>query len=125
MADADALVIESPLYFKIPARLTAFMERLVCLAFFHEVRGFVDAHPLDGKPCGLVAVAADDDPRSVLETLFNFALSLRLNPITMKHYLYFGVGGRGKVQEDTDLKPIENALLMGKLLVGAVSGKAT
>ncbi len=34
MKSSNAIVIGSPLYFKIPSRLTAFMERLACLCIF-------------------------------------------------------------------------------------------
>ncbi|MEO0069632.1 MAG: flavodoxin family protein [candidate division WOR-3 bacterium] len=118
---SDALVIGSPLYFNIPSRLTAFMERLVCLAYFYEMRGFKEPHPLNNKPCALIAVCGGDDPRPVLEHLFNFALCLRMNPITMKSYPYFGVGGKGRVKEDKDLNPIENAKVLAELLVKAMA----
>ncbi len=85
------------------------------------MRGFKDPHPLNDKPCGLVAVCGGDDPRLVLEHLFNFALALRMAPLTLKSYPYFGVGGKGNVKEDKDLNPIENAKTLGKLLVKAIA----
>ncbi len=88
--------------------------------YFYELRGFKEPHPLDYKPCGLVAVAGGDDQRPVLEHLFHFALSLKMKPIIMKSYPYFGVGGKGKVKEDKDLNPIENAKNFGEILAKTI-----
>jgi multimeric flavodoxin WrbA len=118
-----AIVIGSSLYYKIPSRLTALMERLACLSYFYERAGFTELHPLNDKPCGLVAVSGGDDPRPVLEHLVNFALSLKMRPVFMKSYPYFGVGGKGKIEEDTGLNPIENAKTLGELLIKAVKEK--
>jgi multimeric flavodoxin WrbA len=120
MKKSQAIVLVSPLYFKIPSRLTAFMERLACLSYFYGIREFKDPHPLNDKPCGLVAVTGGDSPYPVLAHLHNFVLALRMKPITMKSYPYLGVGGKGKVEEDKDLNPIENAKILGELLVKAI-----
>ncbi|MEO0102789.1 MAG: flavodoxin family protein [candidate division WOR-3 bacterium] len=122
MKESSAIVLGSPLYFKIPSRLTALTERLGCLAYFYDMRGFKKPHPLNEKPCGLIGVSAYDDPWTVLEHLFTFALCLKMKPIIMKSYPYFGVGGRGKIEEDKDLNPIENAKILGKQLVRAIRG---
>lgn len=123
MKSSQAIVISSSLYYKIPSRLTALMERLACLSYFYEKAGFKKPHPLDDKPCGLIAVSGGDDPRPVLEHLLNFALSLKMKPVLMKSYPYFGVGGKGDVEEDADLNPIENAKALGKLLAEAIERK--
>lgn len=120
MKTSQAIVIGSPLYYKIPSRLTALMERLACLSYFYEINGFKEPHPLNEKPCGLVAVSGGDDPHSVLEYLLSFALSLKMKPVFMKSYPYYGVAGKGKIDEDEDLKPIENAKILGQLLARAV-----
>jgi multimeric flavodoxin WrbA len=44
MKNSDAIVIGSPLYFNIPSRLTALIERLVSLAYFYRMRGFKAPH---------------------------------------------------------------------------------
>jgi hypothetical protein len=56
----------------------------------------------------------------VLQQLADFALSLRMNVVILKHFPYRGVGGKARVEEDEDLKPIENAKILGQKLVGAV-----
>ncbi len=120
MKKADGIVIGSPLYFKIPSRLTAFMERLVCLSYFYKRRGFKEPYPLNDKPCGLIAVSGSDNPYPVLETLLDFVLRLRMKPIIMKNYPYIGVAGIGDVRKDEKLKPLENARIMGNLLVNEI-----
>lgn len=125
MKHSQGIVIGSPLYFRIPSRLTAFMERLVSLAHFHfyAMRALKEQEPLkplNNKPCGFVAVCGDDNPRPVLEHLFHFALYLKMKPITMKSGPYFGVGGSGKLEEGKDWNSIENAKTLGELLVKAM-----
>ena len=40
-----------------------------------------------------------------------------MNVITLKNYPYIGVGGTGKVEEDEDLKPLENAKVLGQKII--------
>lgn len=123
MKSADGIVIGSPLYFGVPSRLTALLERLVCLSYFYEMRGFSKPHPLTDKPCGLIAVTGGDSPMPVLERLLNFVLAMRMRPIMLKAYPYLGVDGIGNVKEDEDLKPIENAKILGQLLLKHIEEK--
>lgn len=122
MKSSQAVVIGSPLYFEIPSRLTAMMERLACLAYFYERKGFKKPHPLNDKPCGLVAVSGGDDPRPVLKYLLGFALSVKMKPVIMKSYPYYGVAGKGRIEEDDDLNPFDNAKILGELLARAMEG---
>lgn len=123
MKSADAVVVGSPLYFRIPSRLTALIERLACLSYFYKMRGPNEPHPLTDKPCGFIAVSGGDSPMPVLERLLNFVLALRMRSIMLKAYPYLGVGGTGNVKEDEDLKPIENAKILGQLLVNHIEEK--
>ena len=125
MVEADALVFGCPRYFLIPSKMVAFMERLVCLSFFTEMNHPKARHPLEDKPCGLIAVSGGADVMPVLKRLMNFALSLRMKVVTLKAYPYFGVGGKGDVTKDEDLKPIENAKILGRKLVEAVKARST
>ncbi len=115
MEDADGLVIGSPLYFFVPSRLTALCERLTCLAYFHEVRGHRGPHLLDDRPCAFVATTAGNDPIDVFLYLHRFAVSMRMSPVLIKQYPYFGAVGRGDLAKD-----IEQARELGKLLSEAV-----
>jgi len=120
MVRADAIVLGSPKYCPIPSKLMALMERLICLAFFTEMRHPTAKHVLADKPCGLIAVTGGDNVIPVLQHLEDFALSLRMNVVMLKSFPYRGVGGKARVEEDEDLKPIENAKVLGKKLVEAI-----
>lgn len=115
MAAADAVVIGSPLYFKIPSALTAFMERLSLLAFYNDVRGHRAPSPLLGKPCGLVGVAAEGDPQQVLEHLFRFALTMRMEPLYLKAFPFYGVAARTG-DEGPLAAALETAAILGRML---------
>jgi multimeric flavodoxin WrbA len=116
MLRADGLILGSPKYFPVPATLTAFMERLVCLAYSSDVDG-VGEHIFKDKPCLLVGVTGGDEPIQLLQHLFHFALSMRMKPLQLTDYPFYGVGGKGRVTEDEDLKPLEQARKMGRKLV--------
>ncbi len=120
MKRSEAIVIGSPLYFTTPSRLTALIERLVSLSYFYETKGLKEPEPLEGKPCGFLAVCADYDVRPVLQHLFNFALHLKMKPVTIGSYPYLGVGANSKLEKDKDLNPIKNAKALGRLLVEVV-----
>lgn len=119
MDDADALVLGSALYFPVPARLVALCERLVCLAYFHEVRRHKGAHLLEDKPCALAVATGGGEPTDVFRYLFAFALSTRMTPLTVKRWPYYGVAGRGDLTEDEE-RPLESARELGHLLVGVL-----
>ncbi|MDD5452894.1 MAG: flavodoxin family protein [Candidatus Bipolaricaulis sp.] len=121
MEEADGLVIGSPLYFPVPSRLVAVCERLVCLAYFHDLRRHKGAHLLEDKPCALVAATGGTDPRDVFQYLFQFAVSVRMTPLTVKRYPYYGVAGRGDLAKDEE-KPLEGAQELGRLLAAEVEG---
>lgn len=121
MEEADGLVIGSPLYFPVPSRLVAVCERLVCLAYFHDLRHHKGAHLLEDKPCALVAATGDTDPWDVFQYLFQFAVSLRMTPLTVKRYPYYGVAGRGDLSQDEE-RPLEGAQELGRLLAAEVEG---
>jgi multimeric flavodoxin WrbA len=123
MVMSDALVFGSPKYFPIPSSMIAFMERLVCLSYFTEMKHPNARHPLEDKPCGLIAVSGGGDVMPILQQLENFALSLRMKVVTLKNYPYIGVGGMGNVAKDEDLKPLENAKVLGRKLVETIRSK--
>ena len=120
MRQADAVVIGSALYFTVPSRLLAFMERLSCVAHLGQFKGHKE-HPLEDKPCGLVGVSFSTPPTPVLAGLQQFALELRMRPITLKSHPFLGVAGTDKMEKDDYLKPLQNAEMLGKLLVEALT----
>lgn len=121
MEEADGLVIGSPLYFPVPSRLVALCERLVCLAYFHDVRGHKGAHLLEDKPCAFVVATGGGEGGDVFRYLFAFAMSTRMTPLTVKRYPYYGVVGRGDLAKDEG-NPIGAAQALGHLLADAVEG---
>jgi multimeric flavodoxin WrbA len=122
LAQADAVVIGAPLYFRgPPARFQAFAERLVSIFFFRETReGIDEASPLAGKPCGLVAVAEYSNPHHILEYLHDFCTVLKMRPVTLDRFPYLGVAGQGDVEHDTIFKPLERSADLAAALVGEV-----
>ena len=120
MRQADGVVIGSALYFIVPSRLVAFMERLSCLAHLGQYKGHKE-HPLEDKPCGLVGVSFSTPPTPVLTRLQQFVLELRMKPILLKSYPFLGLAGNEKMEKDKFLNPLENAETLGKLLVEAVT----
>jgi multimeric flavodoxin WrbA len=123
MVLSDALVFGSPKYFPIPSNMIAFMERLVCLSYFTEMKHPSVRHPLEDKPCGLIAVSGGSDVMQTLQLLENFALCLKMKVVTLKNYPYIGVGGTGDVTKDEDLKPLKNAKTLGRKLVESIRRK--
>jgi len=121
LEEADGLVLGSPLYFPVPSRLIALCERLVCLAYFHDMRKHKGAHLLEDKPCAIVAATGGTDPMEVFQYLFGFILATRMTPLTMKRYPYYGAAGRGDLDKD-ETKPFEGAKDLGRLLADAVEG---
>lgn len=120
MKRADAVVLSSALYFEMPARLLALIERLSCLDYLGSFRGH-NEHPLQGKPCGLVAVSFSDPVKHILVSLQQFALEMRMRPIALKSVPFLGVAGNDKMEKDEFLRPLENAETLGKLLVEAIT----
>ena len=118
MRQADAIVLGSALYFNVPSRLLAFIERLSCVAHLGQYKGH-KVHPLEDKPCGLAAVSFSTPPTPVLHVLQQFALEMRMRPILIKSHPFLGVAGNDKMEKDDFLKPLENATELGKLLVEA------
>ncbi|HAZ28009.1 TPA: hypothetical protein DCY67_05290 [Candidatus Acetothermia bacterium] len=121
MEEADGLVLGSPLYFPVPSRLIALCERLVELAYFHDMRKHKGAHLLEDKPCAFVAATEVTEPTDVFRYLFGFALFTRMTPLTMKRYPYYGVAGRGDLAKDPGTS-FERAKELGQLLADTVEG---
>ena len=123
MVMSDALVFGSPKYCPIPSSMIAFMERFVCLSYSTEMKHPSVRHPLEDKPCGLIAVSGGSDVMPILQQLENFALCLKMQVVTLKSYPYIGVGGTGNVAKDEDLKPLKNAKILGRKLVETIRRK--
>jgi len=120
MQRADAVVIGAPQYFRAPpAGFHAMIERMQSMAFFYEAAGHKhERSPLEGKPCGLIAVAEYSNPHAILEYLHDFSLLLKMRPIELRSFPYLGVGGHGELERDEIFRPFERA---GELAAGLVA----
>jgi len=118
MAQADALIIGTPLYFRAPpAKFQAWVERMISIFYYHEVQGGSDAaSPIKGKLCGLVGVAEYSNPHQMLEYLHDFCNVLKMKPIGIESFPYLGVAGQGDVGKDMVFRPFEKS----KELAGAI-----
>ncbi|MBN1592092.1 MAG: flavodoxin family protein [Candidatus Coatesbacteria bacterium] len=116
MKEADAIVLGSALYFNVPSRLLALIERLSCVAHLGQYKGH-NEHPLADKPCCLVAVSYCTPPNAIFATLQQFTLEMRMRPVLLKSQPFYGVAGTDKMEKDEFLKPLESAKEMGRLLV--------
>lgn len=121
MEDADGIVVGSPLYFPVPSRMVALCERLVALAFFHDIRKHKAAHLLEDKPCAFVSSTGGGDATEVFRYLFGFAMSVRMSPLTVKRYPYYGVEGRGDLSKDPG-EAYDGARELGHRLADALDG---
>ena len=118
LRSADAVIIASPLYIKIPAAMNTLLERLVALAFSAETAS-LGPSIFDGTPCLLFAMAEYTDPKIILQHLQDVALVLKMEPIHLKSYPYLGVGGIGDIGQKPStgpLAPFEQIKLMAKTL---------
>jgi len=123
MKSADALVIGAPQYFRgPPAGFHAMIERLISMSYFYETAGgSFENSPLNGKPCGLVAVAEYSTPQTMLEYLNDFCLLLKMRPVTLTSFPYLGVGGHGDLDTDAIFHPFERVRQLAAGLVHALN----
>jgi multimeric flavodoxin WrbA len=126
MAEADALVIGTPRYFRgPPAGFHALVERLTSMAFFYESQGEgASTSPVAGKACGLVAVAEYSNPHHLLEYLVDFCSLLGMNPIRVPRFPYLGVGVHGTAEDDAVFQPLERARDLAQAVIRAVERDA-
>jgi multimeric flavodoxin WrbA len=122
MKAADAIVLGAPHYFRgPPAGFHSMIERLQSMAFFYEAAGLAPAElPLQGKPCGLVAVAEYSNPHSILEYLHDFCLLLKMKPVALPAFPYLGVGGHGDLEKDEIFHPFEQCKSLAAALVASL-----
>lgn len=57
MIDADGIILASPLYYPVPAKLVALMERLMAIVYFAKKADKNYVWPLTGKPFGAIATS--------------------------------------------------------------------
>ncbi|MEW5993132.1 MAG: NAD(P)H-dependent oxidoreductase [Candidatus Zixiibacteriota bacterium] len=112
MKSADGIVIVCPFYFYIPSRFQPFLERLNCLPYFTVKRHGEGHNPLFGKPCALIVVSASGSSFNafqVLHHLQEFALVLRMKPVTTNFWPFIGLSAKsGDIQKGAILEETES-----------------
>lgn len=124
---ADGVVIACPFYFYVPSKFQAFMERTSCLDYFTEKNHGKGLSPFDGKLCALMAISASGSSFNafqILHHLQEFALMMRMHPITTNTWPFIGFSGKsGDIEKGAILKEketIHQAKELLKLLVKEV-----
>jgi multimeric flavodoxin WrbA len=121
MVEADALVIGSPLYFRgPPAKMQAFIERLISLSFFLESRDESAVSPVAGKLCGLVGTAEYSNPHQILEYLVDFCTVLKMRPVLLDKFPYLGVAAQGDADGDEVFSPYLRSKDLARSLLTAI-----
>ncbi|MEW6103943.1 MAG: flavodoxin family protein [bacterium] len=72
MITADGIIIAAPLYYPVPAKLVALMERLMVIVYFAKKADKNYIWPLTGKPFGAIATSYEDSTILVLKILRKF-----------------------------------------------------
>lgn len=129
MKDADGLLIASPRYGPLgacPSKMQALLERLINVNWVPTENNPDFSFPLEGKPCGLLAVSGEGRQNNmpVLHNLEQYALAFGLQVIHTSKWPWVGVSGRGgsnKREVLEDQEAIDNAQKLGRLLVKEVT----
>jgi multimeric flavodoxin WrbA len=130
MKRADGILLASPRYGPFgasPSKLQALLERLINVNILPGNTNPNFVFPLEGKPCGLLAVSVEGRQNNlpVLHSLEQYVLAYRMHPIHTKLWPFVGVSGRGNEKGDVlkDTEAMENAKVLGRLLVKAIKTK--
>lgn len=111
MKSVDAIIFACPFYFYIPSKFQAFLERLSCLDYFTQKRHGDGYNPLIGKPCLLIAVSASGSSFNafqILHHLQEFALMLRMKPVTSNLWPFIGFSAKsGDIEKGAILREVE------------------
>jgi multimeric flavodoxin WrbA len=123
MIKADALVIGTPLYFRSPpVKFQALIERLISIFFYYEAQGDKKiTSPLQGKPCGLVAVTEYSNPHIMLEYLHDFCTVLGMKPVILDKFPYLGVAGQGDITKNSVFNPFDRSKDLAHALLNELS----
>jgi multimeric flavodoxin WrbA len=111
LKSADGLVIACPFYFYVPSKFQAFLERMSCLDYFTEEKHGKHFSPVANKPCLLIVASASGSSFNafqILHHLQEFALMLRMKPITVNEWPYIGFSAKsGEIDKGAILKEEE------------------
>ncbi len=109
MKAADGLMVAAPLYFPIPSKMAAFMERAVSVQYakMEADKSFVS--PLAGKPAALFSTSGGSPVNLVLVHLLEFASFLQMDVVISRTWPGFGVAPLVNW-----IDPVESARQMGR-----------
>jgi multimeric flavodoxin WrbA len=111
MKSADGIVFACPFYFYVPSKFQSVLERISCLDYFTQKNHGEGQNPLAGKPCLLITVSASGSSFNafqILHHLQEFALMLRMKPITINSWPFIGFSAKtGEIEKGAILKEKE------------------
>jgi len=114
MADAEGIIIAAPLYYPVPAKLVALMERLMAVVYFAKKSDKNYVWPLTGKPFGAIATSYEDSNILVLKILKKFGFIARMYLVREAKNKVFSVDAKGGVERNP--KSLEEAKKLGSLV---------
>lgn len=114
MINADGIIIASPLYYPVPAKLVALMERLMAIVYFAKKADKNYVWPLTGKPFGAIATSYEDSTILVLKILRKFGFIARMYLVREAKNKVFSVDAKGGVEKNP--KNLEQAKKLGSLV---------
>ena len=92
MRNADAIIFAAPLYFPIPSKMVALMERVASLHWSTMQQEKDFESPLADKPACVLSTSASGAPVNlVLFHLVEFVTFLEMNLVTSKEWPHYGV----------------------------------
>ncbi|RPH32153.1 MAG: NADPH-dependent oxidoreductase [Bacteroidales bacterium] len=109
MKVAKGLVIGTPLYFRSPPAVFAcFAERMISMSYYWEISGKDCKSALSDKPCILIGVAEYSNPQVMLEYLNDFCMILKMKPVLLEKFPYFGIASHSKIIENSEFNTMES-----------------
>lgn len=114
MIEADGIIIAAPLYYPVPAKLVALMERLMAIVYFAKKADKNYVWPLTGKPFGAIATSYEDSTILVLKILRKFGFIARMYLVRGAKNKVFSVDAKGGVEKNP--KSLEEAKKLGSLV---------
>lgn len=114
MIEADGIIIAVPLYYPVPAKLVALMERLMAIVYFAKKADKNYVWPLTGKPFGAIATSYEDSNILVLKILKKFGFIARMYLVRGAENKVFSVDAKGGVEKNP--KSSEEAKKLGSLV---------
>jgi multimeric flavodoxin WrbA len=112
MIEADGIIIVSPLYFPVPAKLVALIERLMAIVYFAKKADKNYIWPLSGKPFGIIATSYEDNIL-VLKIIRKFGFIAR-NLVRDENKQVFSVDAKRGVEKNP--KSLEEAKKLSSLV---------